>query len=85
LSGSWDAREIAKSIDSFKSAAKAAAAAAAKEAATKAAEAAALLKKQGPSARQRTLAAAANAPRGEGGRPAAPTDEDEFNAGFKTG
>lgn len=80
LSGSWDAREIAKSIDSFKAAAKAATERAAKEAADKAA---ALVAK--PSARQRTLAAAANAPRGEGGHPAAPTEDDEFNAGFNAG
>lgn len=85
LSGSWDARELAKSIDTFKAAAKASQDAAAKDTAEKARVAAEALKNGKPSARQRTLAAAANAPRGEGGRPAAPTEEDDFNSGFNSG
>jgi hypothetical protein len=74
VGGSWDARVIAKSIDKFKAEAKVAAEKAAAEAAKK-------TPKPATSARQRALESAVT-PRGEGGRPAGPTEEDEFEAGF---
>lgn len=81
LANSWDARAIAKSIDQFKADAKKANDEAAEAARAAAAKATA---KPAPSARKRALEAAAS-PRGEGGRPAAPTEEDEFQAGFDAG
>lgn len=89
---SWDAVTVADSIDAFKAAAKAAAEKAATEKA--AAEKAAAEKANGTkttqqatrsTTRQRTLAAAAATPRGEGSAPPAATDDDQFEAGYASG
>jgi len=75
IAGSWDARFLAKSIDTFKAKAATDAAAAAKAKPKPATT---------PSPRQARLEAAVT-PRGEGGHPPGPTEDDDFNAGYKSG
>lgn len=78
VTSTWSAAKLAKSIDKFKRDEKAAA-----EKAVAAAKAAAPAAK--PTATRSDRLAAAVTPKGESGAAPAPTSDDEFEAGFKSG